>query len=235
MLALLGRRLGEPLAGWLGTGTVLGSFVVACIEYAALLGRHGPGGRAVVQVLWSWIPVAGFQVHVGFLVDPLSMTMVLFVTGISALIHLYSIGYMHGDEDFSKFFVYLNLFVAAMLILVLGDNLLLTFVGWEGVGACSYWLISFWFDRDAAASAGKKAFIYNRVGDVGFLLAMFLVFEKTGSLDYRTIFAHLSNFGPAATTAVVLLLFLAAVGKSAQLPLFPWLADAWRARPRSRP
>jgi len=226
VLALLGRRIGEPLAGWLGTGTVLGSFVVACIEFAALLGRHGPGGRTVVQVLWSWIPVAGFQVHVGFLVDPLSMTMVLFVTGISALIHLYSIGYMHGDEDFPKFFVYLNLFVAAMLLLVLGDNLLLTFVGWEGVGACSYWLISFWFDRDAAASAGKKAFIYNRVGDVGFLLAMFLIFEKTGSLDYRTIFAHLSAFDPASTTAVVLLLFLAAVGKSAQLPLFPWLADA---------
>ena len=226
VLAVGGRRLGEPLAGWLGTGTVLGSFVITCIEFAALLGRSGPGGRSVVQVLWSWIPVGGLQVHVTFLVDPLSMTMALFVTGISALIHLYSIGYMHGDPDFPKFFTYLNLFVASMLLLVLGGNMLITFVGWEGVGACSYWLISFWFQRDSAASAGKKAFIYNRVGDVGFLLAMFLVFEKTGSLDYRVVFAHLHAFGPASATAVCLLLFLAAAGKSAQIPLFPWLADA---------
>ncbi|MDA8072917.1 MAG: NADH-quinone oxidoreductase subunit L [Actinomycetota bacterium] len=226
VLGIFGRRLGEPLAGWLGTATVLGSFVVACIEFAALLARHAPGSRSVTQVLWRWIPVGGFQVHVGLLVDPLSMTMVLFVTGISALIHLYSIGYMHGDRDFTKFFVYLNLFVGSMLLLVLGSNMLVTFVGWEGVGACSYWLISFWFERDSAASAGKKAFIYNRVGDVGFLLAMFLVFDKVGSLDYHVVFAHLSAFDPASRTAVVLLLFLAAAGKSAQLPLFPWLADA---------
>ncbi len=226
VLAVGGRRLGEPLAGWLGTGTVLGSFVITCIEFGALLGRSGPGARSVVQVLWSWIPVGGLRVHVTLLVDPLSMTMALFVTGISALIHLYSIGYMHGDEDFSKFFVYLNLFVASMLLLVLGGNMLVTFVGWEGVGACSYWLISFWFHRDTAASAGKKAFIYNRVGDVGFLLAIFLVFDKTGSLDYQVVFAHLGAFDPASRTAVCLLLFLAAAGKSAQIPLFPWLADA---------
>ena len=226
VLAVFGRRLGEPLAGWLGTATVGGSFVVTCIEFAALLGRHGPGGRTVVQVLWPWFHVGGLRVDVGLQVDPLSMTMALFVTGISTLIHLYSIGYMHGDRDFTKFFVYLNLFVASMLLLVLGDNLVLTFVGWEGVGACSYWLVAFWFERDTAASAGKKAFIYNRVGDVGFLLAIFLVFERTGSVTYTTVFAHLSAFGPASRTAVCLLLFLAAAGKSAQLPLFPWLADA---------
>lgn len=226
VLALVGRRLGEPVAGWLGTATVAGSFVVTCIVLAGLLGRSGPGGRSVVETLWPWFAVGGLHVPVGLLVDPLSLTMALFVTGISMLIHLYSIGYMHGDRDFTKFFLYLNLFVASMLILVLGDNLLLTFVGWEGVGACSYWLVSFWFERDSAASAGKKAFIYNRVGDAGFLVAIFLVFEKTGSLSYPVIFAHLSAFGPASRTAVCLLLFLAAAGKSAQLPLFPWLADA---------
>jgi NADH-quinone oxidoreductase subunit L len=224
VLALFGRRIGEPLAGWLGTATVGGSFVITCLLYAGLLERHGV--RSVTQTLWPWFSVGGLHVPVGLLVDPLSVTMALFVSGISTLIHLYSIGYMHGDEDFPKFFVYLNLFVASMLLLVLGDNMLLTFVGWEGVGACSYWLISFWFERDTAASAGKKAFIYNRVGDFGFLVAMFLVFERTGSLTYSVIFSHLGAFDPASRTAVCLLLFLAAVGKSAQLPLFPWLADA---------
>jgi NADH-quinone oxidoreductase subunit L len=160
------------------------------------------------------------------LIDPLSMTMALFVTGVSSLIHLYSIGYMKGDPDYPKFFLYLNLFVASMLILVLADNLLFTFVGWEGVGVCSYWLVAFWFGRDSAASAGKKAFIYNRLADVGFLIAVFLVFSKTGTLDYRGIFSHLSLIGGGTGTAICLLLFVAAAGKSAQLPLFPWLADA---------
>jgi NADH-quinone oxidoreductase subunit L len=226
VLALFGRRLGEPLAGWLGTATVGGSFVITCLVFAGLLERHGVGARSVTDTLWPWIGVAGLHVPVGLLTDPLSVTMALFVSGISTLIHLYSIGYMHGDEDFPKFFVYLNLFVASMLLLVLADNMLLTFVGWEGVGACSYWLISFWFERDSAASAGKKAFIYNRVGDFGFLLAIFLVFDKTGSLTYSVIFSHLGAFDPASRLAVCLLLFLAAAGKSAQLPLFPWLADA---------
>ncbi len=122
---------------------------------------------------------------VGILVDPLSVTMCMFITGVSALIHLYSIGYMKGDPDYPKFFLYLNLFVFSMLVLVLSNNLLLTFVGWEGVGVCSYWLVSFWFHRDSAASAGKKAFIYNRIGDTGFLLAIFLIFEKTGTIAVR--------------------------------------------------
>ena len=135
------------------------------------------------------------QVQAGLFVDPLSMTMVLFVTGVSTLIHLYSIGYMKGDRDYPKFFLYMNLFVASMLILVLGSNLLVTFVGWEGVGACSYWLVAFWFTRESAASAGKKAFIYNRIGDVGFLLAIFLIFDKVHSLDYPTIFANLGHIG----------------------------------------
>jgi len=225
VLAVAGRRLGDPWAGWLGTLTVAGSFVVACIVYAGLLGRPS-GERSFVQTFFTWIPVGGLQVKAAVLVDPLSMTMALFVTGISTLIHLYSIGYMRRDRDYSKFFVYMNLFVASMLILVLADNLVFTFVGWEGVGLCSYWLVAFWFERDTAASAGKKAFIYNRLGDAGFLIAMFLVFSKVGTFDYRGVFSHLHAFGGGAATAVCLLLFVAAVGKSAQIPLFPWLADA---------
>ncbi len=225
VLALSGRRLGDPLAGWVGTATVTGSFVVACITAAGLLGMPGPA-RHFDQTLFTWIPVGGLNVKAALLVDPLSMTMALFVTGVSALIHLYSIGYMKGDRDYPKFFLYMNLFVASMLLLVLGDNLLFTFVGWEGVGVCSYWLVAFWFGRPSAASAGKKAFLYNRLADVGFLVAIFLVFERTGTLQYQGIFAHVSSIDPASRTAICLLLFAAAAGKSAQLPLFPWLADA---------
>jgi len=226
VLAGFGRRLGDPWAGWVGTATVGGSFVVACVTYAGLLGRPSGPSREFTQTLFTWIPVGGLQVKAAVLVDPLSVTMVLFVTGISALIHLYSVGYMKGDQDYPKFFVYLNLFVASMLILVLADNLVLTFVGWEGVGLCSYWLISFWFGRDTAASAGQKAFLYNRLADVGFLLAIFLVFDETKSVDYLPVFAQASHIGSGARTAICLLLFVAAVGKSAQIPLFPWLADA---------
>jgi NADH-quinone oxidoreductase subunit L len=225
VLALFGRRLGDPVAGWIGTGSVVGSFVVACITAAGLLEMPG-SARSFDQTLFTWIPVGGLHVNAALLVDPLSMTMALFVTGVSALIHLYSIGYMRHDRDFAKFFVYLNLFVASMLMLVLGDNLLFTFVGWEGVGVCSYWLVAFWFGRASAASAGKKAFLYNRLADVGFLVAIFLVFERTGTLQYHGIFSHLGAVDPASRTAICLLLFAAAVGKSAQIPLFPWLADA---------
>src|ERR1700691_3374412 len=226
VLAACGRRLGDPWAGWLGTATVAGSFVVAVITYAGLLGRHAGAPREFTQTLFSWIPVGGLQIKAALLVDPLSVTMVLFVTGISTLIHLYSIGYMKGDRDYPKFFVYLNLFVASMLILVLANNLLFTFVGWEGVGLCSYWLISFWFGRDSAASAGQKAFLYNRLADVGFLIAIFLVFAQTGTVDYLGIFGHASALSSGTRTAICLLLFVGAVGKSAQIPLFPWFDDA---------
>jgi len=226
VLAIFGRRLGDPLAGWVGTLSVAGSFVVACVTFAGLLQKPSGPGREVVEGWFSWITVGGLQVKAAALVDPLSMTMALFVTGVSALIHLYSIGYMKGDPDYPKFFLYMNLFVASMLLLVLGDNLLFTFVGWEGVGVCSYWLVSFWFGRDTAASAGKKAFLYNRLADVGFLIAMFLVFDKTGTLNYLGVFSHVNAIDPEARTAIALLLFAAACGKSAQIPLFPWLADA---------
>ena len=166
--AVLGRRLGDPMAGVVATAFVGASFVVAVGVYLDLLTVNAPV-RTYTQNLWTWIPVERLPVHASLYVDPLSMTMVLFVTGVSTLIHLYSIGYMKGDRDYPKFFLYMNLFVASMLILVLGSNMLVTFVGWEGVGTCSYLLVSFWFTRESAASAGKKAFIYNRIGDVGFL------------------------------------------------------------------
>ena len=220
-----GRRLGDPVAGVVATVFIGASFVISVGVYLDLLTVNAPV-RTFTQNLWTWIPVGGLQVHASLFVDPLSMTMVLFVTGISTMIHLYSIGYMKGDRDYPKFFLYMNLFVASMLILVLGSNMLVTFVGWEGVGACSYWLVSFWFTRDSAASAGKKAFIYNRIGDVGFLLAIFLTFEKVHSLEYQTIFANLDKIGSANITAICLLLLVGVMGKSAQIPLFPWLADA---------
>ena len=225
VLLTFGRRLGNPLAGWIGTIAVAGAFVATIITFAGLLGRPS-NAREFTQSYFSWIPVGGLQVKWAVLVDPLSIFMCLFVTGVSMLIHLYSIGYMHEDRDYSKFFIYLNAFVFSMVLLVLANNLLVTFVGWEGVGVCSYWLVAFWFERDSAASAGKKAFMYNRIGDVGFLLAMFLIFSKVGSLNYLTIFSHTHLLGSATATAAVLLLFLAATGKSAQIPLFNWLPDA---------
>ena len=143
--------------------------------------------RHHIQKLFTWISVGNLHVDAALLIDPLSITMALFVTGVGTLIHLYAIGYMHGDEKYPKFFVYLNLFAFSMLMLVLGSSMLVAFLGWEGVGACSYFLISFWFDRPTAAAAGKKAFVTNRVGDVGFMLAMSLVFVTIGSLDFTAL------------------------------------------------
>jgi NADH-quinone oxidoreductase subunit L len=230
VLVFAGRRIGDPLAGWIATVAVAGAFVVACLTLGGMLNQPD-NHRVFVHTYFTWFQVSGLHVPIGILVDPLSVTMCMFITGVSALIHLYSIGYMKGDPDYPKFFLYLNLFVFSMLVLVLSNNLLLTFAGWEGVGVCSYWLVSFWFHRDSAASAGKKAFIYNRIGDTGFLVAMFLIFEKTGTLQYEGgpgggIFGQLHHLGGGTATAAVLLLFLAATGKSAQIPLFNWLPDA---------
>ena len=223
LLVVLGRRLGEPLAGWVATLASAGSFGATVLVFLGLtdLDEHH---RAAETVLFDWLPTGGLQVEAGFLADPLSITMALFVTGVGTLIHLYSIGYMHGDRDFSKFFVYLNLFLFSMLCLVLGNNLLVTFLGWEGVGTCSYLLISFWFTNEANASAGKKAFVTNRIGDFGFMLAMFLAFGAVGTLDYGGLLT--AEIAPVTATAIALLLFLGACGKSAQLPLYVWLPDA---------
>jgi len=220
---LLGHYLSEKQVGVIGTGVVAASFALAVVSFVLLL-HHS--SREVTVNLFSWISVGTLHVPAALLVDPLSITMCLFVTGISALIHLYSTGYMHGEKDFRKFFLYMNLFVFSMLLLVLANNLVLTFVGWEGVGLCSYWLVSYYFDRDSAASAGKKAFIYNRVGDVGMLIAMFLLFSRLHTLTYLAIFERVGTLTPMVATLVVLALLLAATGKSAQIPLFNWLPDA---------
>jgi NADH-quinone oxidoreductase subunit L len=222
-LLFFGKRIGDPLSGWIATSAMAGSFISAGITFAGLLDLHGEE-RHHVQKLFTWISAGSLNVDAALLIDPLSITMALFVTGVGTLIHLYSIGYMHGDEKYAQFFVYLNLFAFSMLMLVLGSSMLVAFLGWEGVGACSYLLISFWFDRPTAAAAGKKAFVTNRVGDVGFMLAMSLVFVTIGSLDF-TALAH-AELTTATATGIALLLFLGAAGKSAQLPLYVWLPDA---------
>ena len=203
------------------------SFVVAVGAYFDLLSKP-TDERSHVVTLFEWLPVGSLHVDMAFLADPLSITMCLFVTGIGALIHLYAIGYMHGDPKFSKFFIYMNLFAFSMLMLVLGENLLVTFLGWEGVGTCSYLLVSFWQTRASAATAGKKAFVTNRVGDFGFMLAMFLAFQSVGSISYSVInhSAETGSITKSAATGIAALLFLGATGKSAQLPLYFWLPDA---------
>ena len=227
VLLLFGKRIGEPRAGWLATGLMALTFVASVVAFFALRSLE-PEQRAPASATASrGSRSAGFRVDFRFLVDPLSSTMILFVTGVGTLIHLYSIGYMHGDPRFSRFFAYMNLFAASMLVLVLGSSFLLTFLGWEGVGLCSYLLISFWFERNSAAVAGKKAFVTNRVGDFGFMLAMFLIFAKLGIArllgDGRGARPHSRR---RTVTAIALLLFVGAMGKSAQVPLHIWLPDA---------
>ncbi len=222
LLAAFGRRLGEPAAGMLGTLTVGGGFALSVVAGWGFLAGTGEA----LEVPWfDWLPALG--VRAGLLWDPLSALMAMVVTGVGALIHLYSIGYMRGDPRFGRFFAYMNLFVASMLILVLADGFALLFVGWELVGLCSYLLISFWFERPAAAAAGKKAFVVNRVGDAGFLVALMVVFATFGSLRYADVFARAgTELTTASATAITLLLLMGAVGKSAQFPLYVWLPDA---------
>lgn len=227
IVLVFGRILGEPKAGFVATAMTAASFIVTVGVFFDLLSRD-ESERHHVETLFSWIPVGSLSIDLAFLADPLSITMALFVTGIGSLIHLYAIGYMHGDPKFSKFFLYLNLFVFSMLMLVLGENLLVTFLGWEGVGTCSYFLISFWHTRDSAATAGKKAFVTNRVGDWGVMMGMFLAFGAVGTLSYEGL-NHAAEDGALSAvtaTAIALMLFIGACGKSAQLPLYIWLPDA---------
>jgi len=225
LLVVLGRRMGDPAAGWLATLGAAGSFAASVVVLVGLLAEESEG-RVFEQVLFEWVPVGDLRVELGFLVDPLSVTMALFVTGVATLIFLYSIGYMRGDPKYSKYFVYLSLFLFAMTMLVLGNNMVVTFVGWEGVGACSYFLIAFWHRDMVNAVAGKKAFVTNRIGDWGYMMAMFLVWTTLGTLTYTEIFEGTGGLAETTATAISLLLLLAAAGKSAQLPLFVWLPDA---------
>ncbi len=226
VILVFGRRLGDPAAGYFATAMVAASFVVTAGVFLDLQSLAPEARTEEVQTLFSWVAVGGLHIDLAFLADPLSLTMCLFVTGIGALIHLYAVGYMHGDSRFSKFFLYLNLFAFSMLMLVLGSNMLVTFLGWEGVGTCSYFLIAFWHERASAATAGKKAFITNRVGDWGFMMAMFFAFWAVGSLDYLKINGAAGSLSATTATAIALFAFIGACGKSAQLPLYLWLPDA---------
>ncbi|MDQ3411545.1 MAG: NADH-quinone oxidoreductase subunit L, partial [Chloroflexota bacterium] len=227
---LLGRRLGKRAVSLLGPGVVGAAFAVSVAVLFALL-TVPPAEREIHQSLYAWLVAGDFSASVGFLADPLSATMMLVITGVGFLIHVYSVGYMH-DEDargFARYFTYLNLFTFAMLLLVMGDNFLLLFVGWEGVGLCSYLLIGFWFKDRANAEAGKKAFIVNRIGDFGFLLGIFLIFATFGSVAFAEVLpaaASTLEMGGGIAFWICLFLFVGAVGKSAQIPLYVWLPDA---------
>ncbi len=225
---IFGWKRGEKFAGWTATLAMALAFAASIVGWLRLLGMP-ENARLIRVVLFEWIPVGAFEVKASFLLDPLSAVMALVVTGVGTLIHLYSMGYMHGDRGVVRYFIYLNLFSLSMLTLVLGDNFVVMFVGWEAVGLCSYLLIGFWYERKAAAEAGKKAFIVNRVGDFCFLIALFYIYSVVGSLDFAAVFSkapQLLGLESAAATIICLLLFAGATGKSAQIPLYVWLPDA---------
>ena len=210
-----------------GPGVVALAFLIALINFVGMLGAelHEP----IVQRYWQWMPVGGVSIDAAFQLDQLSIVMTLIITGVGSLIHVFSVGYMHEDPGYARYFSYLNLFVFFMLVLVLGASFAVMFVGWEGVGLCSYLLIGFWFRDKEKADAGKKAFIVNRIGDFGFLVAMFLLFANLGTLDFVEVFEAAPAtfaYGGAVITAITLFLFLGAAGKSAQIPLYVWLPDA---------
>ncbi|AGK79280.1 NADH dehydrogenase subunit L [Streptomyces microflavus DSM 40593] len=219
-----GHRL-DRAGHWLGTVLAAASFVVGVVLFADMLGK-GAEDRALHQHLFSWIPVEGFQADIAFQLDQLSMTFVLLITGVGTLIHIYSIGYMEHDERRRRFFGYLNLFLAAMLILVIADNYLLLYVGWEGVGLASYLLIGFWQHKPSAATAAKKAFLVNRVGDMGLSIAIMLMFTTFGTFAFGPVLEATGETSEGKLTAIGLMLLLAACGKSAQVPLQSWLGDA---------
>lgn len=226
--ASLGRRLGERGVSYVGPGAVGLSFLTSLGVFLSLLGLPAEE-RVFEQVLFTWIPVGDFLIKAALLVDPLSTLMILVVTGVGFLIHVYSIGYMHDDARYSRFFTYMNLFLAAMLLLVLANNFFVMFVGWELVGLCSYLLIGFWFQRESAQRAGNKAFITTRIGDAGFALGMFLIWTTFGTLTFHEVFERAPaefSAGDPIITAITLLLFVGAAGKSAQIPLYVWLPDA---------
>jgi NADH-quinone oxidoreductase subunit L len=229
LLLFGGRRTGDPWSGWLATIMAVGSFVATVVVWATLLGRSS-ADRTVDKNIFTWIPVGDMHVNFGLQLDPLSILWCLFVTGVGSLITLYSIGYMKGDSSYGRFFFLMNLFLFSMIVLVLADNYLFSFIGWEGVGFCSYALVGFWFERDSAAVAAKKAFVTNRIGDFGFMIALFLMFGHFRSFNYSTVLAPLSSghvtLAAGLATGLGLMLFLGAVGKSAQIPLYMWLPDA---------
>ncbi len=225
---LFGKKLkNEKLIGAISTLAVFIPFLIGVFTLLELSSLD-PESRKILITYYNWISAGSFSVNYSYLIDPLSISLVLVVTGIGSLIHLYSIGYMHGDPGFGKFFSFLNLFIFAMLNLILADNFLLVFLGWEGVGLCSYFLIGFWYEKNFTGDAAKKAFIVNRIGDFGFMLAMFYIYTNFNTLEISKFLEGLSSFqvGDPLLLVIALLLFLGATGKSAQIPLFVWLPDA---------
>jgi len=223
-----GLKLGEKKVGLIGSAAVLLSFVTTILVFIGFL-LLPEGEHVFEQSLFTWMVAGDFHVDFGFQIDNLSLTMMSFVTGVGFLIHVYSTGYMHGEYSFYRFFAYLNLFMFAMLLLVMGNNFLLMFIGWEGVGCCSYFLIGYYFEKKSACGAGTKAFVVNRVGDFAFLLAVMYIFNIFGTIDYTEVFHAAPEkliFGGEVVTLITLLLFVGATGKSAQLPLYTWLPDA---------
>ncbi|TLF76619.1 NADH-quinone oxidoreductase subunit L [Nocardia cyriacigeorgica] len=224
ILLLMGRRA-DAWGHLLGCLTALASFAVAVVAFAAMLGRDD-AARPIELDLYHWVPVTGLNIDLGLQLDQLSMCFALLITGVGSLIHIYSVGYMSHDPARRRFFAYLNLFLAAMLVLVLANNFLVLYLGWEGVGLASYLLIGFWQEKPSAATAAKKAFVVNRVGDMGLALAMFVMFATFGSIGFSEVFGAAPEASEATLTAIGLLLLLAACGKSAQVPLQSWLGDA---------
>jgi NADH-quinone oxidoreductase subunit L len=227
---LFGKRLPRSIVSWIACGSAGAAFILALWAFSDLL-QLPAAERHVIQTFFTWIASGDFIAKAEFLLDPLSAVMLLVVTGVGFLIHIYSIGYMHDDRGYYRFFSYLNLFLFSMLVLILSSNFLLMFVGWEGVGLCSYLLIGFYFDKKSAGDAGKKAFIVNRIGDVGFILGILLIFLTFTSLDFSEVFTKIAadypvEAGAGILTAAGLLLFVGATGKSAQIPLYVWLPDA---------
>ncbi len=227
ILALFGRKLPKKYVSWQACLSVFISFVIALISFFSLL-KIPPESTPIVKSLFTWISAGTFGANLSFQFDPLSAVMALVVTGVGFLIHVYSVGYMAHDKGYTRYFTYLNLFTFAMLILVMASNMILMFVGWEGVGLCSYLLIGFWFEKHSAARAGQKAFIVNRIGDAGFILGILFIFLAVGSSEFTDINNAISGgfIAQGAATLIAILLFVGAVGKSAQLPLYVWLPDA---------
>ncbi len=229
VLAFIGRRLPKSVSGGVACVAIIGSFLVSAVSVWGMVSSQTP---FVEQTLYTWISSGSLQVPLTFRLDHLAAVMILVITGIGSLIHIYSTGYMHDepDSEYARYFSYLNLFASFMLVLVLGASFPVMFVGWEGVGLCSYLLIGFWFNKRSAADAGKKAFIVNRIGDVGFILGMLLIFWTFGTLDFQGVAAEAATRAPETAMGVMtiaaLLLFVGATGKSAQIPLYVWLPDA---------
>jgi NADH-quinone oxidoreductase subunit L len=225
IIALNYKKMIRGVASFIACGMVFISFILAVVVFIQLL-LQPEDHRAFSVTVFDWIHTAGFSADISFLVDPLSSLMLLIITGVGFLIHLYSIGYMHDDAGYNKFFSYLNLFVFFMLLLVMGSNYLLMFVGWEGVGLCSYLLIGFWFKNTDYNKAANKAFIMNRIGDLGLLIGIILIFVNFGSINYHEVFVKAADVDPSTISLIAILLFIGAMGKSAQIPLYTWLPDA---------